>query len=70
MKVVRLASETDFAGWRDAARRLVLNDVPPDEVTWHIGDGGDLFSDDGALPDPAELVDRRKPAEEEVTFDL
>jgi len=29
-----LASETDFAGWRDAARRLALEGVPPQDVSW------------------------------------
>ena len=34
---VRLAGETDFAGWRDAARRLALAGVPPEDVTWEVG---------------------------------
>jgi probable DNA metabolism protein len=34
---VTLAGETDFSGWRDAARRLVLNDIPPDDVSWIAG---------------------------------
>ncbi len=38
---VGLANETDFAGWRDAARRLILNDVPPQEITWEIGGTSD-----------------------------
>jgi uracil-DNA glycosylase len=33
---VRLASQTDFAGWRDAARSLVLNDVEPQEIAWLV----------------------------------
>jgi DNA polymerase len=33
---VALRSEIDFSGWRDAARRLVLNCVSPEEVTWAI----------------------------------
>lgn len=33
----RLTSETDFAGWRDAARRLALAGVAPDEIAWSIG---------------------------------
>lgn len=35
---VRLASETDFDGWRNAARRLVLNKVEPAEIDWLVGD--------------------------------
>jgi DNA polymerase len=31
---VQLAGQTDFAGWRDAARRLVLNDVEPQDIVW------------------------------------
>jgi len=35
--IVRLAGETDFDGWRDAARRLALEGVPPEEVAWEVG---------------------------------
>lgn len=38
--LVALANETDFAGWRDAARRLVLNGVAPGDVAWQVGGGG------------------------------
>ncbi|MEQ1944908.1 UdgX family uracil-DNA binding protein [Mesorhizobium sp. VNQ89] len=37
---IRLADETDFAGWRDAARRLALAGVQPEEVAWIVGSGG------------------------------
>ena len=30
---VRLESETDFSGWRDAARRLALNEVRPEDIS-------------------------------------
>ena len=33
---VALASETDFDGWRDAARRLALTGVSPEEVEWAV----------------------------------
>ena len=33
---VRLASQTDFAGWRDAARRLALNEVRPEDISWQV----------------------------------
>ncbi|MBN9250171.1 MAG: TIGR03915 family putative DNA repair protein, partial [Mesorhizobium sp.] len=33
---VALASETDFAGWRNAARKLALNDIAPQAVTWVV----------------------------------
>jgi hypothetical protein len=32
MNVIRLAGETDFTGWRNAARRLVAARVPPEDV--------------------------------------
>lgn len=43
MHVVRLASETDFDGWRRAARRLRGAGVPPDDALWTVDGGGDLF---------------------------
>ncbi|MCO6391861.1 UdgX family uracil-DNA binding protein [Aliihoeflea aestuarii] len=64
---VRLESEVDFAGWRDAARRLVLNDVPPHDIVWQTGAEDDLFADSAPLPDipsgrtlnvPREFIDR------------
>ena len=36
MEVVRLASETDFAGWRDAARALRVRNVDPSAVLWTV----------------------------------
>jgi len=42
MQVVRLASETDFAGWRKAARELRAKGVRPGEVLWTVT--GDLFA--------------------------
>ena len=48
MYAVRLASEVDFDGWRDAARRLRLADVAPCEVVWRVGEEAGLF--DGAEP--------------------
>jgi len=45
MEIIKLAHETDFDGWRDAARRLVLNDVAPSNVTWLVdGDQSELFA--------------------------
>ena len=41
MNIIKLAHETDFDGWRDAARRLVLNDVAPSDITWLVD--GDQF---------------------------
>jgi len=45
MPHVTLASETDFDGWRIAARALALQDIAPDEVTWHVaGRPAELFA--------------------------
>ncbi|MBX3582015.1 MAG: UdgX family uracil-DNA binding protein [Rhizobiaceae bacterium] len=35
---VHLAGETDFAAWRDAARRLALAQIRPEDVAWRVGD--------------------------------
>lgn len=53
MRVVALASEDDFEGWRDAARALIAARVPPADVVWQVGDAPtDLFGDE-ALLEPA-----------------
>ncbi|MGQ0683703.1 UdgX family uracil-DNA binding protein [Bradyrhizobium sp.] len=41
MHPITLAHETDFDGWRRAARALVLNGVPPSEVTWRVREAGE-----------------------------
>ena len=38
MPNVALRTETDWDGWRQATRALVLAGVPPSEVTWSIGE--------------------------------
>lgn len=44
MHVITIDSETDFDGWRKAARTLALNDVKPADVTWTVrGDEPELF---------------------------
>jgi DNA polymerase len=44
MHFIRLDSETDFEGWRKAARALALNDVPPPNVSWTVqGKERELF---------------------------
>ncbi|MDQ2762277.1 MAG: UdgX family uracil-DNA binding protein [Pseudomonadota bacterium] len=46
MKTVHLAEQDDFDGWRDAARGLAAEGVPPGDVIWQIGNmPGDLFAD-------------------------
>lgn len=46
MRIVRLASETDFDGWREAARALRLTEMSPAEVIWTVDDGAaDIFAE-------------------------
>ena len=50
---VRLATEDDFDGWRDAARGLAEAGVPASAIVWQVEGGeSDLFAD-GAAPPPA-----------------
>ena len=55
MKLVRLAEEDDFEGWRDAARGLLAQSVSPADIVWQVGDApSDLFADhDDAVAPPA-----------------
>src|SRR5580693_7547367 len=55
MHLITLDSETDFEGWRKAARALALNDIRPAEVRWKIrGDEPELFASEKTAP-PFEL---------------
>jgi len=36
MRSIILTSETDFDGWRRAARSFVVNNVKPSDVTWRV----------------------------------
>jgi len=56
MHFITLDSETDFDGWRKAARALVLHEVRPDDITWTVqGNTPELFAPEAAtpLPEPA-----------------
>jgi uracil-DNA glycosylase len=67
MHIVTLNSDTDFEGWRRAARALVQNDVRPADVTWKVaGSELDLFAPaasplsdvaEGAFSVPAKFVE-------------
>ena len=49
MPSVVLTAPDDFDGWRNAARALVANGVPPSAVTWTVaGEAGDLLGGDAA----------------------
>ena len=41
---VVLAHEVDWSGWRDAARRLALDSVAPEDVVWSVRAPDDLFA--------------------------
>jgi DNA polymerase len=44
MQVVRLAFETDFAGWRTAARTLRAQHVAPEAALWTVDGADELFA--------------------------
>ena len=53
MRVAALAEPDDFEGWRDAARGLAAEGVPPDAVVWQVGDVPvDLFAGVGGEAEP------------------
>ena len=63
MRAITLPQPDDFEAWRDAARGLVLGEVPPEDVVWQSG-GDDLFGGDataavadGTLSVPRAFVD-------------
>jgi DNA polymerase len=72
MRIVALEAEDDFDGWRDAVRGLVLDQVPPDQVVWQVGDDdpGELFAgkmpvvpaDRGAFSVPRAFIDLARSA--------
>lgn len=46
MRIISLAHEQDYEGWRRAARELALAGVPATDVRWEIGGAGrDLFDE-------------------------
>lgn len=42
---VKLAGQTDLAGFRSEARQLLAHQVPPDEVQWQLETPADPFTD-------------------------
>lgn len=56
MFAARLASQTDFSGWRTLARPLRLSDIAPDQVVWRVGDEGGLFDGDPPPQAPASAA--------------
>ena len=63
MRTVTLPAPDDFDGWRDAARGLVADGVPPGDVVWQVGAvPADLFAGEAeartASPSSAFAVPR------------
>ncbi len=50
MRLITLDGQTDFAGWRAAARRLIADGVAPEDTSWSVGVPDSLFDDDDATP--------------------
>jgi uracil-DNA glycosylase len=51
MHFISLDNETDFDGWRKAARTLALNDIKPAEVAWSVpSDEPELFAPNDTPP--------------------
>jgi DNA polymerase len=59
MHVIRLAGETDFDGWRRAARRLVIQNIAPEDVDWQVGESLALFPSEECFAE--STADEREP---------
>ncbi|WP_374944401.1 UdgX family uracil-DNA binding protein [Sphingomonas sp.] len=54
MRIVTLPQPDDFDAWRDAARGLVADATPPEDVVWQVaGADTDLFAAQAEPPPPA-----------------
>ncbi|MCS6622675.1 UdgX family uracil-DNA binding protein [Roseibacterium beibuensis] len=54
MRVAVLGGETDFEGWRKAARAFRQADVTPERAAFRVGSGGDGLFDESPPPPLAE----------------
>jgi probable DNA metabolism protein len=55
MQLVRLASETDFEGWRNAARAFLAQNIAPEDIEWLVGEeSGSLFDAPEFVPAPQQ----------------
>ncbi len=50
MQSIVLKHQTDFEGWRHAARRLALGQVAPDQTIWSVTEARDLFAEAESTP--------------------
>ncbi|MES2884878.1 MAG: TIGR03915 family putative DNA repair protein [Pseudomonadota bacterium] len=55
MRTIALKDGADFDGWRNAARALLLADVPPEQVTWLVSGEASLLLDQDERPGPASV---------------
>jgi probable DNA metabolism protein len=65
MRQVILSDQTDFAGWRDAARQLIAEHTEPANVLWSVSDkSSDLFAagPDTRIASPTARTNFRVPA--------
>jgi probable DNA metabolism protein len=66
MHIISLGYETDFDGWRKAARALAMNDIKPSDVTWTVrGQAAEpllLEPPSGTFNVPAKFVELAKAA--------
>lgn len=61
-RVVRLAGEDDWDGWRDAARRFLAARVEPEKIVWQPGESADdLFADGKEDLPPEPQLEMRVP---------
>src|ERR1700712_2671009 len=57
MKRIVLKSETDWEGWRQATRALVLEGIEPETVVWSVGkEATPLAEESGSFHVPRALV--------------
>ncbi|HYC67698.1 UdgX family uracil-DNA binding protein [Brevundimonas sp.] len=56
MHVAVLGGETDFEGWRKAARALRLAGVPPERAAFRVGSGGDGLFDESLPPSSTDAA--------------
>ena len=56
MRVAALGGETDFDGWRKAARAFRQAGVPPERAVFRVGGGGDGLFDEVLPPAPPDAA--------------
>src|SRR5512140_226972 len=57
MHYITLQNETDFDGWRQAARALVLGGIKPEDVMWSVKGEEELFGSGERPPQSASSTE-------------